>query len=94
MKIQQSVSLYRLLDLLFPKGKTLDYDGNMRSSTSISYGWEKALSGILVQQALYFTQINMFRQFTMLEECAADKTEPLHREKHTIKKFTEYKQQI
>lgn len=77
-----SVSLYRLLDLLFPKGKTLDYEGNMHSSTSISYGWAKALSGILVQQALYFTQENMFRQFTVLEECAADKTEPLRREKH------------
>lgn len=54
----------------------------MHSSTSISYGWAKALSEILVQQALYFTQVNMFRQFTVLEECAADKTEPLRRGEH------------
>lgn len=39
-------------------------------------GRGKHFSAILVQWALV-TQINMFRQFSVLEECAAEKTEPL-----------------
>lgn len=52
-------------------------------------------SGTLVQRALYVTQINKFRQFPVLEEHAADKTEPLSQrgEKHP-KQFTELKQHL
>ena len=53
-------------------------------------------SAILVQQALYVTQINMFRQFSVLEECAAEKTEPLsgRRVGDTLKELAENKQGI
>ena len=59
-------------------------------------GRREHFSAILVRQALYVTQINVFRQFSVLEECAAEKTEPLsgRRVGDTLKELAENKQRI
>lgn len=71
------LTLKALLDLLPQRGRPQIKMGPSTAGLQRHEGRREHVSAILVQQALYVTQINVFRQFSVLEECAAEKTEPL-----------------
>lgn len=71
------LTLKAVLDLLPQGGRPQIRMGPSTAGLQRHKGRREHFSAILVQQALYVTPINVFRQFSALEEHAADKTEPL-----------------
>ena len=73
------LTLKAVLDLLPQGGRPQIRMGPSTAGLQRHEGRREHFSAILVQQALYVTPINVFRQFSVLEERAAKKTEPLRR---------------